>query len=93
LNDNDILETEIGEGTNVGAVIDGVRWEREPVAVPIDQDEVAMALVGHDPVGRAHARDLPRRKQRGVDDARSADERDFPRRHSAGNPLRRQRPT
>ena len=50
-----------------------MRRERKAKAVPVDQREVAAALIRHGAKLRLHGFHLPRRKQRGVDDAGATD--------------------
>jgi len=74
---DDVLETELRQGGDVRAVIDRVRRQRKRVAVAVDQDVLAAALVRHRTVLRLDRLHVPGRKERGVDDARATDERDF----------------
>ena len=73
---DDVLEPEVGQGADVGAVVDRMGRQGEAVAMPVDQGMVPAGLVGHLAVGGGGLAHLPGGKERGIDDACAAYECD-----------------
>ena len=81
---HDVGKAEVGQPPDVGAVVDRMRRQRKAVAMAVDQDMLSLGLVGDRPIRSLGFPDLPGRKERGLDDAGAADERNFHASHDGG---------